>query len=161
MICSHCGREIREEDAEFCPYCAKPLKPQKKRSGFPIASGVLTIIASCISIILGILGTTAFIATYGQRYYGMVPFGYSIMGFLCFVAFALGLTSGIFTLKRRRFGLSIAGVSIVLASGIATVIAIGAQGFFAITAALLFGLPVVILAILGIVFIAISKTEFA
>jgi hypothetical protein len=136
------------------------LKSQK-RTGFPIAAGVITIVASCISIIFGILGTTAFIALLDQRFFGMVHVvGYLVMGLLGLVAFALGLTGGILMLKRKRFGLAASGVSIVLASGIANIIVVGAQGAYAIASALVFGLPIVILAILGVVFTAVSKGEF-
>ena len=41
-----------------------------------------------------------------------------LMGFLGILAFALGLISGILTLKRKHFALSIIGISLILVSGI-------------------------------------------
>ncbi len=153
---------MTEEGALYCPYCGNPLKIVRKRSGFPIAGGILTIIASCIAIFYGILGTLSFAISFNQRFPGSVPIvGFLIMGVLGILAFALGLTSGIFALRRKRFALSIAGVCITLVSGISTIVIISWQGFYAVPAGLLFGMPVAILAILGLVLTALSKKEFS
>jgi hypothetical protein len=161
LNCPSCGREVAQEDALFCLYCGSPLGRVRKRSGFPIAGGVLTIIAGCLAIIYGILGTLSFIISFGQRFPGSVPLvGYLIMGILGLLAFALGLTSGIFALKRRRFALSIAGTCIGLLSGVSTIVIISLQGPYAVLAGLLFGLPVVILAILAVIFTAMARKEF-
>jgi hypothetical protein len=133
----------------------------RKRSGFPIAGGVLTIIAGCIAIIYGILGTLSFIISFSLRFTGSVSiYGYLIMGILGLLAFALGLTGGIFALKRRHFPLSMAAVCVVLVSGVSTIVVISLQGPYAVPAGLLFGLPVVILAILAVVFTAMARKEF-
>lgn len=154
MKCLYCGREFKEEDAAYCPYCGVDLKAIKRRTGFPIAAGVLTIIASCICLIVTVPSLVG-AAVYGWRFFSSF---YAILllviGVLGVLAFALGLASGIFSFKRMRFGLTIAGESIVLASGVAgAFVGLSFSG-------IIFGLPVIILAILGIVFTAISKGEF-
>ena len=154
MNCLYCGREFKEEDAVYCPYCGVDLKAIKKRTGFPIAAGVLTIIASCICLIVAVPSLVG-VAVYSWRFFSSTyPILLLVSGVLGVLAFALGLASGIFSFKRMRFGLTVAGESIVLASGVA--------GAFLVSlfSGIILGLPVIILAILGVVFTAISKGEF-
>lgn len=146
MNCPNCGKEVPNQDAIFCPYCAKPIRMAQKRTGFPTASGVLTIIGSCIAILYGILG----LIDASLNYYNSGP--YAIVGIFGILAFAFGLTGGILTLRRKVFVLAIIGISLVLISGIIISVAIPI-GF-------IFGIPVMILSILGLIFTSISKREF-
>jgi hypothetical protein len=82
------------------------------------------------------------------------------MGVLGTLAFALGLTGGILTLRRSHFALPIIGESLILLSAFVTMILFSAAGYDAWIVGLLFGLPVMILSILRIIFTGISKKEF-
>ena len=164
LICTNCGRDITEADALYCPYCAMPLKLMKKRSGFPTAAGVLTIIGACIIVIIGSAGLLTFWLAMSQRTFG---FGYSpsilyylVMGIINSLAFAFGLAGGICAVRRRRFALAIAGAILLLVSGLVTIAAFAVQGYFAIVLGAMFGLPVLIMSILAVIFVAVSKGEF-
>lgn len=160
MNCPNCGEEVRDEDALFCQYCANRLKLPKKRSGFQIAAGVLTIIGACISISIGLLWLVAF-AMYFRAYSLSSPTSYFlVMGIFNIIAFALGLMSGIFTLRRKHFALSMIGVSLVLVSGFVIIRSFEAMEYEALMGYLVFGAPVVILSLLGLIFAAISRSYF-
>jgi hypothetical protein len=164
LYCPHCGKEILDEKAVYCPYCAKPLvlAPQagvvRKRTGFPTAAGILTIIAACISIFIGTVGIID-LGTSFAYYYGFA-YAFFFMGIFGILAFAFGLTGGIFSIKRIHFALSIVGISLVLVSGFVTIIELAAMGNYAWVVGLLFGLPIVLLSLLGVIFAGISKGEF-
>jgi hypothetical protein len=160
LYCLNCGKEIKDEKALYCPYCAKPLTsvPQTgllpKRTRFPITAGILIIIAACICFFAGIL------CYYNLIVVGVYPiypplFAYSSVGIFGILGFAFGLTGGTLTIKRKNFTLSIIGICLVLLSGSVTIIVWGVWG------SILFGLPIVLLSILGLIFVAVSKAEFA
>jgi hypothetical protein len=168
LNCPRCGREIRDEAAIYCPYCANPLTAQKRRTAFPVAAGILTIIAACITLAIGVLSlmtavnyfTTirTFNPSPPPNYPPVLP--YLIMGIFNVVAFAFGLAGGVCALRRRRFALSIGGAGMVLASAFVVIFSIGSIPY-ALFLGLLFAMPILILAILGVVFVAVSKNEFA
>jgi hypothetical protein len=109
----------------------------------PTTAGILTIIAGCIGLLialglavgLGIAGTLA----------GMIP-GFPGAGFLALIAIpgivlsVVAIVGGIYALRRRLWGLALAGA----------------------ICALLFTLPLLgwILAILAIIFVSLGKREF-
>jgi hypothetical protein len=163
---------VVDDAALFCPYCGIELAAasvpslSRKQTGFPMAAGILTIIAACICAIVGIFGTVAFVGSIQApvRYVSFSVYFYTanyqllFVGIFGILAFAFGWTGGIFSIKGEHFALSIVGISLVLVSGFVTMIAFplieyGSWG-------LLFGLPVVILSILSGIFTAISKGEF-
>jgi len=72
----------------------------------PATAGVLTIIASCTSLLLGIFGV---ISNYAYFEY---------VGVFGILSFAFGLAAGILTLKRKIFVFSILGISLQIVSGI-------------------------------------------
>jgi hypothetical protein len=155
LNCPRCGKEIREEDALFCPYCVHPLKVFQRRSGFPVAAGVLAIIASCLCLVWGVPATISASVSVGNHYLGY-PYYLALLGsgMLGIAAFALGLTASIVTLKRQHFGIAITGQSIVIASSIVVGFAVS-YGF-----GWIFEIPVLVLSIISVVFTAISKSEF-
>jgi len=160
LNCPNCGEQIKDENALFCPYCANRLHFAKKRSGIQIAAGVLTIISACISISVGLIGLVPFVLFFGTSLlYGSIS-NLLVMGIFCVFAFAFGLMSGIFTLRRTHFKLSIIGVSLVLASGFVIIMAFRELGSSALVGGLALGVPVVVLSLLGLIFAAISRNEF-
>jgi hypothetical protein len=123
-----------------------PPTTPRKRTGYPIAAGILTIIASCLTLYFGI------------RFFRAVGLFWVLMGIFGILAFAFGLTAGIFSIRRRRYGLSIFGMSLLTFMGFLMLLV--PASFSALLTALLFGLPLLILSILSVVFAAMSKDEF-
>jgi hypothetical protein len=155
--------KILDEDALFCPYCARRLSAAKNRSGFQISAGILTIVGACISASVGLTGILQFAlpfrafpfsASFFQLFYSLG------MSLFCVFSFAFGLMSGIFMLRRTHFMLSILGVGSVLASGTVTIMSIGVVGLGAVAGSLALGEPVIVLSLLGLIFAAISRNEF-
>jgi len=161
MSCPHCGNEIRDEKAIYCPYCSKPVREiTRKKTGFPIVAGILTIIAACIFVPIGALFMGAYVWYSIQGY----PEGIEavITGLFSILGFAFGLASGILSIKRRYFAVSIAGLSIVIFGGFVIIFGVAARRYRqAVTDALTFGVPIIILAILSLIFVAVSKQEFS
>ena len=131
-----------------------------RKTGFPIAAGILTVIASSVIALVAVATLISAIQLLSYRQNMTDVGGFLAVSLLNFLAFAFGLTAGIFTLKRRQFVFSILGISLLLPAGFITILGYGLTGS-AWTQGLLFGLPVVVLAILSIVFDSISKNEFA
>jgi hypothetical protein len=120
--------------------------PPIERTGFPIAAGILTIIASSLAALIGIL------------LFGAVGLLWVFTGIFGIFVFAFGLTGGIFSLLRRHFVLSIFGMSLLTVMGffVLLVPALFGSPFIG----LLFGMPILIPSILSVIFAAISKGEF-
>ena len=80
------------------------------------------------------------------------------MGIFGILGFAFGLTGGIFSIRRRRFGLSIFGMSLLIIMGffVLLVPALFGSPFIGF----LFGMPMIIPSILSVIFVAVSKSEF-
>ena len=131
-----------------------------KKTGFPIAAGILTIIAPSVIALVAVATLISAIQFLSYRQNMIDVGGFLAVSLLNFLAFAFGLTAGIFSLKRRQFGFSVIGVSLLLPAGFIKILGYGLTGS-AWTQGLLFGLSVVVLAILSIVFDSISKNEFA
>lgn len=133
-----------------------------RKTGFPIAAGILTIIASSITILMvaAVLVGSAQLSVYS--YYQTVY----IAGILSVcvwnvLAFSFGLTGGIFSIRRKHFGLSIFGISLLLTSGFTTIVVFEAIAGSAWISGLLSGFPIIILAMLSIIFDSVSKNEFS
>jgi hypothetical protein len=85
-----------------------------------------------------------------------------ITGFFSILGFALGLTSGIMSLKRKYFALTLAGLIVVIFSGIVVIFGMAMRGYrTALSDGLTFGVPTIVLAILSLIFVSISKQEFS
>jgi hypothetical protein len=166
---------IHGDAAVFCPYCPANLTPAPpsvvtvKKSGFPRAAGILTIIAACMTIIIGIIGIVAYAEVVSSNHYSAVLYDsggsfsiywFMFMGVFGILGFAFGLTGGICALKRRAFRISVFGTGVVLISGFATIISYAAFGDGAWVSGFLFGLVTILLSILGIVFLGASNKEF-
>jgi len=104
-------------------------------------AGVLTIIASCMSLFLGIFGVVS----------GYVYFEY--VGIFGILSFAFGLAAGISALKKKMFILSILGISLLIVSGILFSSPIDGNSVWEI------GLAITILSILSIVFVAKAREK--
>ena len=167
-FCPRCGKSILQDDAVFCPYCAMSLTAvsapsvRVKRSGFPVAAGVLTIIGACVAAVSGIVGLIGFYTTISYSYYYYYhQYEWLVMGAFGILGCALGLTGGIFTLMRRRFALCITGMVLIIISGFVTAGAFVLILWNGWGMGLLFGLPPIGLSVLSIIFASVSRGDFA
>lgn len=124
MRCGSCGKEVKDTEAVFCPYCSKPIIAQtisKKHTPLPLIGGILLIIASCLAISMGVVSIVEALSSYGGYGYGYIA-GVNIFlwatGILSIIAFPIALTGGIFTLTRRYIAIPIFGVCLLITSGI-------------------------------------------
>ena len=176
------------EDATFCPYCAKPLYLKNlayRRKSFPKIAGIITIAGSVSSIIMSILylwlGSKVFsllasgsIISLYITLYILVP---AVIGIL---SFTLGLTGGLFAIKKRKRKHLIVGSSLLVVSGLSffltplsqviitnllaiSGIPLGYSAYIALTLRPLAILPFVILAagVSSIILASLSKREFS
>jgi hypothetical protein len=132
-----------------------------RKTGFPIAAGILTIIASSITVLTAIVVLVGAVQLFSYSYFQA---GY-IAGILSVsawnvLAFGFGLTGGIFSLRRKHFALSVFGISLLLTAGFATILGIGLIAGNSWASGLLFGFPIIILTMLSLIFDSISKNEF-
>ncbi len=163
LNCPKCGKEIKDENAIYCPHCSKRLvESASRKTGFPIASDVLVIIAACFSIAPAKFGwdRVRYWLVTPPRYYNEY---YATADYLMLAAgiagFVLGLVGGIVALKRRKFALSIVGSAILTFSGLLVTIAFGINDLARF--AVLFGMPIFIPGLLSLILTAISKNEFS
>lgn len=112
-----------EELRKLKPELIEEKQPEPKtrvihKTGFPIAAGILTIIAASLTIVNALLlviqiGNISSIIYYFEHNLSWLVFALFV-GIWHFVAFGLGLTGGIFSIKRKRFTLVIVGISFLM-----------------------------------------------
>jgi ribosomal protein L37E len=155
LYCPKCGRKLPNY-AIFCLYCGKSIRIE--RTGYPIASGVLAIVAASISITEGVIFAFAYIQT---RVYGYYDYNtYPALAFLGFLAFILGLSGGIMALKRQKFSITVTGIlGMLLVSIVSTAVALQ-ERYSGPAFAALFGAPTIVLGLLSCAFVAPRKKEF-
>ncbi|MCP8304164.1 MAG: hypothetical protein H3Z50_01625 [archaeon] len=128
---------------------------ETKRSGFAIASGILTIIASCLSLFIGYWLFPSILWQYGD--YGYIIF------WLGLLAFGFGLTAGVLALKRRTLVLVMIGMVLVLVIDISLFIIeylLIEATYYYTSIGLTYGVPAILFIVLGIIFSGISRKEF-
>ncbi len=137
--------------------CGEPIKAiSSKTIGFPIAAGILTIIAACMSILLGIMCIASFISypeypSYRPDYWVLS------VGIFGFFACAFGFLGGAMSLRRKNFFLAKVGVCLTTLLGF---VAIPAFGTMFLTR-LLLGIPIIVFSIPSLIIIIASKIEFS
>lgn len=141
-------------------------KVRQKRTPYPVLAGTLTIFASCVSCVLGIIGTGMSVSLFNGSIYsdnrGVAWLFIPAFAIPCFV---LGLKAGISTLRRNRFAFSLTVISLLLVPAVASTVTFkvtgGGWNSMGALLALTLGLPMAIFSILSVFFILMSKTEFA
>lgn len=128
-----------------------------KRSGQITAAGILTIIASCASFILGIFSFASIIlylplVEYNYSWYNHTIIWLLITTIFAFIGFSYGIASGIYTLKRKNFIISITGVFALL---IPSVISVTYFIYF-----IFLGVPILVLGIISLTFIITFQHEY-
>jgi len=139
------------------------------KTGFPTAAGIMTIIAACICAFIGVLNLFDSMWGYlyiNEHYYPINDIHEFVAGVFGVVAFIAGLVSGRMSLRRKHFGLSIAGMCFIIVSVLIaiseTVASIRAHnGIVSVEGILIFNGPPIALALLSLIFVAISKLEFS
>lgn len=151
--CVACGRPI-QFDASVCPYCGHDYRvaygapPQPARSWMPVVGSVLIIVAGILAAAMGAFYMT-FDASDFEELGVELPPEFSaedlagimtVCGTILIVFGAIAVIGGFFGLRRRHFGLVIAG-------GVLGLLGIG---FLAGS----------VLALVGLILVAISRKEF-
>jgi hypothetical protein len=158
LRCPRCGNIVPEK-AGFCAYCGTPLKLleaiEVKKSGYPIAGGILEIISACICLFVGIVSIVALEAVFNYR----LHYGLWFIGTFGFVGFAFALLGGIFALRRAYPEMVLTGASLTMLSGLVIVLALVTHPPRGLAFALL-GTTIIILSTITLIFIAVSKAEF-
>jgi len=156
MLCSKCGAE-NLQDAKFCSKCGAELSVSVAPVGAPpfvkavktwkpTTAGILSIVAGVLDLIVGIvlLAIRGVVGSMGQ--FPGYPWGYmsdsaslvgSIVGAIGAILIVLGiiaLVGGVFAIRRRIWGLALAGAICALST--------------------------TILGILAIIFVAMGRSEF-
>jgi len=170
MNCPHCGNEVRDEKAVYCPHCSKPFREVlRRKTGLPIAAGIMTIFAACICAFIG--GMNLILSMWGYLYINDVYYPINdihkfVAGVSGVLAFIFGLVSGRMSLRRKHFGLSIAGMCFIIVSVLIaiseTVASVRAHnGILSVGGILVFHAPPIVLAILSLILVAVSRKEFS
>lgn len=138
----------------------------RNASNLPFLSGIFSVVSAVLVMVGGVVTIWAALVTYGGYGYGFIGgtnVFYWIVGVFEIIAFAVGLTGGIFQIKRQYFLGTIFSNILLITSGVMLI----GQSFFKIgrmeltfAGLLLLAVPILILTILSIVFIGMSKKEF-
>jgi len=154
--CPKCGSNIPEESS-FCPSCGTRIEitpaVRLKGSNLPLAGGLLAIIAACVCLFVGILGTLA----YARHLY--VYHWLFLLALIAFVGFVFGLFGGMAALRRKYFEIALLGASFLMLAGIVDIV-VPATARHGIVPGTIVGTSVLILSILSLIFIAVSYIEF-
>jgi len=156
LHCPKCGDNIPEE-SRFCPHCGAPIEiaptVRVKSSNLPLAGGILAIIAACVCLFVGVLGTLAY-AHYSFRYHWIF-----LLALIAFVGFVFGLFGGMAALRRKYLEIALLGASFLMLAGIVDIV-VPATARHGIVPGTIVGTSVLILSILSLIFIAVSYIEF-
>lgn len=144
--CPKCGTEMPDE-AKFCMKCGGQISAERSKSGFPIAGGILVILAASFVFINGL-----YYLIYMTSSYWHFGIGGIILGIICIIGFALGMAGGISSLTRKNFVSAVIGASFVVAGGSVSLV---------VPFSILPGMVSFVLGVIGLIFIAISKKEFS
>ncbi len=178
LRCPNCGKEVPPHDQFFCPFCGKSLVIKSpipnRQTKLPMASGILTIVASVILLAAGAWTIIEALNTYGGFGYGFID-GTNVFfwasGSLFIIAFAIGLTGSIFQIRKKQILIATFSVIPMIVSA---AILVG-QSNFVITFKsyysdytwqyvngnyLYLAIPIVVLSILSLIFIGVSRKEF-
>jgi len=117
-----------------------------KITGYPTAGGILIIIASGFCLASGVMLLFG-ILRFSYYYYYISRSIYLFGSVFLFFCFAIGLASGIFSIKRTHYNIAFIGAIFVIIGGCIAVLVI-------------LGIVCLILGTIGTIFIGISRREF-
>ncbi|MEM3437110.1 MAG: hypothetical protein QXP55_01045 [Nitrososphaerales archaeon] len=130
---------------------------ESKEDGLSISSGILTIVAASLGLIMGI----------NLPYFWFYEFLYDLFPrWLSIIGFAFGITSGVLMIKRKSFALALLGIIILMIVGTLPLLwgFIYPEEFLRnswIRTFYIYGVPIIILSALSIVFAFASRKSFS
>jgi hypothetical protein len=135
-FCPACGAPTATR-GEICANCgAKRTEAAERRTWKPKVGGILTIIAGVLTVIVGTALVISGVDLASEWWgFGMLLFGFAGLGLLAVLTGVFALVGGICALRRRSWGLALAGSICAIPAGL-------------------------ILGILAIIFIVKGKHEF-
>jgi hypothetical protein len=153
--CPDCGIKINTEAGSPQDDNQPNHKEQPKslKRAYQKTSGILTIIAASLCLIISIAGIMFYQANSYSYYTNDNHAMMLSVGFLGLFTFALGLVSGVLILMKRLFSVAINGLLMITLLSFLS-IAVNIWCF------ILIGIPIVILSTLGLVFASISREMF-
>lgn len=156
--CPRCGRDL-PDNANYCLNCGKAIRVAE-RTGLPTAGGILAIICACACLLMGFLFISASVSGYYPSYRPDPRPTYFSIAILNFLAFAVGLFSGIHALKRGRFRSTVFGTVVMSVAGIAISVCFIFEPYSGWLTALIFGVPIIVLSALSAIFVSTRRNEF-
>jgi ABC-type branched-subunit amino acid transport system permease subunit len=170
LICPNCGKEIADEDADFCPKCGKSLDPQseiqkdsigmqQKSTDLVLAAGILTLISAAFSSGVGYIAIYQYMSLISYYGHDLLQ-GFMFMGIFSIVASAFGLVGGLFMLKRKRMKFSMIGVILLVATVFVTYVVVQYYQYGFSDVLLFSEVSTFILSIWSGVLVFSSKAEF-
>jgi len=124
-----------------------------QRSTQLTVAGTLMIIASIVSLILGLLLLDSYNSSIGHKYISYSELYGSILNL---VAIPFELTSGVLLLKQKSVRLAVVTVVFVLAIGLACPVILDFEGYLWETG-LLFGLPMIVFSAVALTFAILGQ----
>ena len=142
------------EEQETANFQLEKTRKTEKIS-FPIAGGLLTIIVSCITLVIsgilvfgGILADSSQIITQGANYLADGAFGILVS--------VVALTGGIMILKKKHFAYAIIAMCFMVVKGATFTISTGGDFW-----GLFIGIDILTLTLISLIFTSISYKEFS
>jgi hypothetical protein len=172
LCCPNCKKRIRDEEANYCPYCGKllltetpPPPPPSIRGKLPLIAAGLTTTAAFVLVVYAGLAFQTFAQSYfsigGET--GYYPSNYTwllISATFDLLALPFGLIGSVAALRKRNMGLAVLGATFAMISGFVTFMSVGlAQGYWINSE--LYSFPIIVLAATSTAFIAVSRNEFS
>ncbi|MCJ7767310.1 zinc ribbon domain-containing protein [Candidatus Bathyarchaeota archaeon] len=171
LNCPNCKKRVRDEEANYCPYCGKlllteiPPPPTSARRKLPPIAAGLTTTAAFVLVVYAGLALQTFTLSYfsigGET--GYYPSNYAwllISATFDLLAFPFGLIGSAAALRRRNMGLAVLGTIFPIISGFVTFISVGlVHGYWMNSGFLAF--PIIALSATSTVLTIASRDEFS
>jgi hypothetical protein len=162
LTCPKCGRNV-PDDAVYCPYCMRGLKPSALTMNVSVA-GFLMLIAAIASLIIFLLSLDALLEIYSwypqliaQKWilYDQLFTGFSL------VTFVFGLIAGVLSLSRKSYPwFMVAGVLCTIVGGGVWVTSMLVPDYKLSSSFLYYFLPIFLPSLLGTLLVFPRRTEF-
>ena len=162
LTCPKCGRNV-PDDAVYCPYCMRGLKPSAHTMNVSVA-GFLMLIAAIASLIIFLLSLDALLEIYSwypqliaQKWilYDQLFTGFSL------VTFVFGLIAGVLSLSRKSYPwLMIAGVLCTIVGGGVWATSMLIPNYKLSSSFLYYFLPIFLPSLLGTLLVFPRRIEF-
>ena len=162
MTCPKCGRNV-PDDAVYCPYCMRGLKPSALTMNVSVA-GFLMLIAAIASFIIFLLSLDALLEIYSwyprliaQKWilYDQLFTGFSLLTFI------FGFIAGVLSLSRKNYPwFMVAGVLCTIVSGGVWVMSMLIPNYKLSSSFLYYFLPIFLPSLLGTLMVFPRRIEF-